>query len=561
MRNIFLFALVFWLGGRSLTAEDFSSPYESMEKFSPKNKIDEIQLSNLQKHGLLPANICSDSVFLRRAYLDICGSFPDLEDTKRFLADESPNKRDELIESLFKREEFALYWSLKWGDILRIKSEFPINMWPNAVQAYSLWLWDSIRSDKPYDEFAREIICSSGSNFRDPPSNFYRSTPDRSPEGLAKIAALTFLGSRLENWPKLERREFAKLFSKVEYKKSSEWKEEIVHLSPVHFDSFSVNMPDGTLVEISSDSDPRIAFADWLAGPGRKWFAQAAVNRVWFWLFGRGIVHEADDFCISRKGSFIGNLISSKVDNSNEGNPAANPELLNFLADEFIASGYDFKSLLRLIASSATYQQSCIPKSDPELAEKYFAAYMVRRIDAEILADAISRLAGVGPKYMSVIPEPFTYVPQEYPTIALNDRSISSSFLEIFGRPVRNSGLLSERDNGITYSQRLFLLNSSEIHDRVVKSPLLRVILKDAEGNPERIIDGIYMLVLARHPSRKELEIVLKNYGENVAHEPEEDGISGERKNRKKFKNKKSIASNQIVLWALVNSKEFLFKH
>ncbi len=550
----------------ALNGEDNSSPYENGESFVPNGKIDELKLENLKKLSLNPAKMSSDSAFLRRVYVDLIGTLPTMEEAANFLSDKSADKRPKLIAALLERDEFSIYWSLKWGDILRVKSEFPINLWPNAVQAYSHWIRNAVRTNMPYDKFARELLTSSGSNFRDPPANFYRATEDRSPFGLAKVAIQAFLGSRLKDWPESERKEIEKLFSRVSYKKTSEWKEEIVILNPEPVEKISVKMPDGTAISVPPGTDPRRAFADWLTGAGKKWFAQAAVNRAWFWLFGRGIVHEPDNFVLQRDSSvswFNGLLGNTKK--TNMGNPPCNPELLDFLAEEFIKSGYDFKALLRLIANSATYQQSCIPSSDLAQAEKYFAVYPVRRLDAEVLADALTYLSETSPKYMSVIPEPFTYIPEEQATIALDDGSISSSFLENFGRPARDTGYLMERNNVTTYSQRLFLLNSSVIQNKVTNTPFLKTILKDSKGDAEAVVNRIYLLILSRYPTEKEYETVLQNYAEadltkpQVA-SPDKKGVApAENKKRRQLKNV-NYACKQLI-WALVNSKEFLFRH
>lgn len=537
----------------ALHGQETSSPYDSTEGFTPNGKIDELQLANLDKIDITPANISSDATFLRRVHASLIGTIPTMTETTRFFADDSEDKRERLIESLLEREEFATYWSLKWGDILRVKSEFPINLWPNAVQAYSHWIWDAMRRNMPYDKFARNLLTSSGSNFRDPPANFYRATADRSASGLAKVAVLAFLGSRLEDWPEPVRKEIEKFFARVSYKKTDEWKEEIVFLNPEPVAKISVKMPDSSTIEIPSDTDPRAAFAGWLTGPGKKWFAQAAVNRIWFWLFGRGIVHEPDNFVMKKTRDGCTNM----------GNPPCNPELLDFLAEEFIRSRYDFKAMVRLIANSATYQQSCVPYVDGADAEKYFAVYPIRRLDAEVIMDALSYLSGTHPQYISVIPEPFTYIPQEQPTIALDDGSISSAFLENFGRPARDTGYLMERNNETTYSQRLFLLNSPLIQNKVMNTPFLKSILKESKGNAEAVMKQIYLLVLSREPTSQEYETVLRNYAEQETPSPqrEKKGFKQavENKRRQRIKNL-NYAAKQLI-WALVNSKEFLFRH
>lgn len=151
------------------------TPYELAEWPVPETELDRHVLAVLSEHGIEPALPCSDEVFLRRAYVDLTGTMPELDVTRLFLASDVPDKRAELIDTLWTDEHFADYWSLKWCDVLRVKAEFPINLWPKSVQAYHRWVRDAVHENMPYDEFARALLISSGSNFRVPPVNFYRA--------------------------------------------------------------------------------------------------------------------------------------------------------------------------------------------------------------------------------------------------------------------------------------------------------------------------------------------------------------------------------------------------
>jgi hypothetical protein len=193
-------------------------PFETDAWPVPMSPLDERVDAALKARGIPAANPCSDEVFLRRAYIDVIGTLPDPEIVRSFLADRSPGKRAALIDALLQREEFSDYWSLKWGDLLRIKAEFPINLWPNAVQAYHRWVRDAIHENMPYDQFARALLTSSGSNFRDPPANFYRAIQGREPSAIAETVALTFMGSRIATWPQDRRAGMEALFSRVAYK-------------------------------------------------------------------------------------------------------------------------------------------------------------------------------------------------------------------------------------------------------------------------------------------------------------------------------------------------------
>ena len=326
------------------------SPFEGSTPATPQNKIDELVLAWFKRSGIQPANICSDGVFVRRVYLDVIGTLPTPKEADEFLQDQNPNKRISLINRLLEREEFVDYWTLKWCDLLRVKSEFPINLWPNAVQAYYRWIHDSLRMNMPYDQFARELLTSSGSNFRVPQVNFYRAIQGRNLSDIARTVALTFMGTRYESLPQSTRTNMEVFFSQVAYKKTAEWKEEIIYLNPAPARPREAVFPDGRKVQIQPEDDPRRVFADWLTEPNNQWFARNITNRVWAWLMGRGIINEPDDI--------------------RPDNPPVNPELLAFLEKELVRSKYNLKTIYRLILNSGIYQQSSIPRSNNPQAEE-----------------------------------------------------------------------------------------------------------------------------------------------------------------------------------------------
>ena len=208
------------------------NPYDSKVDLTARNAIDELVFAKLEQCNVQPATVCSDGVFVRRAYLDVIGTLPSGYEAKEFILDRSPNKRRALIDRLLERDEFADYWAMKWSDLLRIKAEFPINLWPNAAQAYHRWIRTSLKENLPYDQFVRQMLTSSGSNFRVPPVNFYRAMQNREPPGIAQTVALTFMGTRADKWPKDRLAGMAAFFSKVGYKYTAEWKEEIVFFDP-----------------------------------------------------------------------------------------------------------------------------------------------------------------------------------------------------------------------------------------------------------------------------------------------------------------------------------------
>ncbi len=494
--------------------------YEIPSDFKPFNKIDVLIKNQLDKYDIKPANLCSDEVFIRRVYLDLTGTLPTGRQVQEFLKDNNGNKRARLIGSLFNRKEYADYWAMKWGDILRIKSEFPINLWPNAVQAYHRWVYDAIKSNKSYDEFARELLTTSGSNFREAPVNFYRAIQGKEPSAIANATALTLMGVRLENWPEEKRKGMEQFFTRVGFKGTAEWKEEIVYFDMSSTEPLQAVFPDGKSVTIAADQDPRIVFADWLITKDNPWFARNIVNRIWSWTMGRGIINESDDI--------------------RDDNPPSNPELLQYLEAEFVRSGYDVQRIFKLILNSRTYQQSSIPQSSHEKAEELFAFYKVRQMEAEVLIDALCMITGTTEKYQSPIPEPFTFIPGEIRTIELADGSITSSFLEMYGRPSRDSGLESERNNNPTDSQRMHMLNSSQIQDKIEKSWKLNAMARNLKGKPAKLIDALFLEILSRKPTEEELQAVTEYLREK--------GMS----NGQKYND---------LAWALINTKEFRYKH
>jgi hypothetical protein len=495
-------------------------PFESRADIAPQGKIDELVFQRLKRLRIEPANLCSDAVFVRRAYLDVIGTLPTTEESSQFIADQGTNKRGALIDSLLQREEFADYWAMKWSDLLRIKAEFPINLWPNAAQAYHGWIRSSLQENKPYDRFVREMLTANGSNFRVPHVNFYRAMQNREPRAIAQAVALTFMGTRAEKWPESKLREMAAFFSRIGYKQTGEWKEEIVFFDESKpLASETATLPDGTRVRLRPEQDEREVFADWLITPKNQWFTGNIVNRVWAWLLGRGIVEEPDDM--------------------RPDNPPRNPELLAYLEQELISSHYDLQHIYRLILNSTTYQLSSIAKNGSPEAEANFAYYAVRRLDAETLIDAICQITGTTEQYTSAVPEPFTVMPEGSRAISLPDGSITSSFLDLFGRPSRDTGLESERNNRPSPAQRLHLLNSTHIERKIEQSQKLQQLVRNAKG-PTGVVDSVYLAILSRYPTDEERAAV-KAYSQSGTVKPREAVVD--------------------LAWALMNTSEFLYRH
>lgn len=493
-------------------------PFETGASARP-TVLDEILATEYDKHSVEVANLCSNEVFLRRAYVDIAGMIPKWQQSRNFLANKDENKRKKLINTLLDSPEFTDYTTMYWCNVLRVKSEFPINLWPNAVQAYHRWVRDAVEADMPYDQFARELLTSSGSNFRVPQVNFYRAIQGKSPSNIASAVCLTFMGIRFEKQSEEFRENMEKIFSCVAYKSTGEWKEEVVYCDPTKKEEFEIIFPDGTKVIIKPGQDPREVFCDWLLSPDNDWFARCIVNRIWARLNGRGIIEPADDIYPDKE--------------------VASEELLRYLEGELVKNKYDMKSIYRIILNSNCWQRSSIAQSNNSQASSLFAYYHVRRLDAETLSDALSYLSGIKNDYSSMVPEPFTFIPGYHSTVQLADGSITSQFLEMFGRPSRDLGTISERNSNPTDSQLLHILNSTEIHNQTKKSWQLSNIVRTSK-NTNQMIRQVYLLVLSRYPTAQE-QATVKSY----------------MKEKKVWK--KKVAED--LMWTLINTKEFLYKH
>lgn len=503
-------------------------------------KIDQLVTAKLDELGIPSSDLCSDAVFLRRVYLDMIGTLPTAKESRQFLASNKANKRTVLIDELFDRPEFADYWALKWCDILRVKAEFPSKLWPNAVQAYYRWVRTSLFNNMPYDQFAEALLTSSGSNFRVAPVNFYRAMPKREPKEIAGIVALTFMGMRVDHWSEEKIMGMAAFFGQIGYKGTAEWKEEIVYHDPsITFfypegtKPVEAVLPNGSPVKFAPYTDPRTVFSAWLLDS--KTFSDNIVNRIWYWLLGRGIIHEPDDI--------------------REDNPAQNGALIAYLSKELVDHDYDLRHIYRIILNSKTYQRSSVHNEGNLSDKSNFSHYYVRRLGAEVLVDAICQITKTTESYSSDIPEPFTFIPKNKRSITLSDGSITSPFLDLYGRPPRDTGYEAERNNIPSSAQKLHLLNSTHIQTKILNNKvLLGMTQKRGQGrrkskkqnmqitweDPDKVIERMYLTILSRYPADQEANLALDYIRES--------GLS------------RYEASVDLV-WALLNTKEFVFKH
>ncbi len=461
----------------------------------------------LTKRGISPSPICIDEHFVRRTFLTAAGRLPSLDEALQY----RDKSREEIVDMLLASDDFTDMLTLKWGDLLKVKSEFPSNMWPNGAQAYNRWIRVHMRDNTPYDEFVEDILLSSGSNFRQPQVNFYRAFVQRSPEAIAENVELLFLGQRTTNPLS------SQFFSQIRYKNTSEWKEEIVYIDLDHNPVLDTKHP--AIEQQVRNTDLRRCYVEWLTSSENRQFARAMANRVWMWIMGRGVVEEADDF--------------------REDNAPSNPQLLEYLTQSFIALGYDVRALYREILLSNCYQRSSIPTSENrEQGAELFAYYPTIRLTAEQIIDGISLITGVNDRYVSRVPEPYSYYPADMHSYEIGDASVSTSQLDLFGRPSRDNSLESGRNNSVNSKQTLYLLNSNSVTSKIESSNRIKEIVGGCTTR-EQVIDKVYIMMLCRYPTAQERSAVLSFF--------------------ESYSSNQKIA--QELIWALLNSAEFMFNH
>ncbi|PYV09705.1 MAG: hypothetical protein DMG07_22560, partial [Acidobacteria bacterium] len=392
--------------------------------------IDELVLRKLERLRMVPSGLCSDGEFLRRVSLDVIGTLPSAEEAKRFLADTAPDKRARLVDALLERTEYADFWSMKWGDLFTNTPQFLYN----GTAYFQAWLRDALARNLPFDEFARELLTASGGTYEPLPSNFYSVM--KKPEEMATFTSQVFLGVSLEcarchdhpneNWRRDDFMGLAAFFSQVKFKSGPRNNERFLYVDPElefkHPDSkqpVRAKFLGDTWPSFRPGEDRRARLAEWLTSPSNPYFARAAANRIWKELMGRGLVDPADDFRAT--------------------NPPTNPELLDRLAEDFAAHGFDLRHLIRRIAASRAYQLSSRPNETNRDDTRAYARYYVRRLGAEQLLDAVSQVTEV--------PEQFPYFYPGKRAIQLPDPIVDSYFLTIFDRATRENATCSRKQS------------------------------------------------------------------------------------------------------------------
>ncbi len=491
------------------------------------NFIDKAVFGKLEVLGVPPSPVCDDATFLRRVCVDVAGRLPSLEETSEFLADTDPQKRDKLIDRLLASSDYADYFANKWAAVLRIKRANTTSVRGNY--AFHDWIRNSFHTNRPYDEFVRDILAASGDVGGQPAVTWYKQV--RTSNEQVEDTAQLFLGLRIqcarchhhpfEKWSQDDYYGFQAYFAQVGRKPSAQPNEERIYhkrglataTNPKTNERLSPTGLDAEPEQLSADDDPRHALVDWMSDPENPFFAKALVNRYWKHFFGRGIVDPEDDMRVT--------------------NPASNPELLNGLADSFVKSGFDLKELVRTICRSHTYQLSSMPNEYNASDKQNFSRYYPKRLNAEVLLDAIDQVTGTNTA--------FTGLPSNMRAVQLPDSGGMNYFLTVFGRPQAESACECERSSEANLAQSLHLLNSNEVQGKLAAgSGRAKVLSAEKDRSDEDKVREIYLWAFAREPQASEIQVA-------VAH------IA-------KHEDQKQVAYEDI-LWALINTKEFLFNH
>ena len=504
-----------------------------------KNFVDEAVFANLKLLGIPPSEVCDDATFVRRVSLDISGRLPSEEETKAFLANKSAGKRGQWIEELLRSPDYADFFAGKWTAVLKNRRDDASDIVSNF--AFHAWVRDSLLANKPYDQFVRELLAATGTVVGNPPVAWYKRVKE--PKDQIEDVAQLFLGVRMqcaqchhhpfERWSQDDYYSLAAFFSQVGRKPSETRGEDLIfHKRGI---AAAKNIKSGLSLKpaalgdqvaaIAPDEDPRLRLADWLRSPKNPFFAKALVNRYWKHFFQRGLIEPEDDI--------------------RESNPASNPELLAALEKRFIESGFDLKDLVRVITTSNAYQLSALPNKHNVGDRQNYSRYYPRRLPAEVMLDAVDKLAGTQTD--------FANLPSGTRAVALPDNSYNNNpFLRVFGRPEGESVCECERIQSSSLAQSLFMINANDIRQKLANQSTGRAqrLANDKRPAKEKI-EELYFAAFGRQPRPDELQTALNYLTEkriNAQGKPVDAG-------RAAFEN------YQDLIWALMNSKEFLFNH
>ena len=487
-----------------------------------KHFIDQLVHARLRKLNIVPSAVSDDAEFLRRAFLDIIGTLPSAPEARKFLGDSRDNKRLRLVNELLQRPEYADLWTLRWADLLRVDRKA---LGHRRAHEYYRWIQRSFAENKPLDQFVREILTVKGRLKNAPQANFYRVVNGAGER--ANTISQVFLGVRIvcaechhhpfDRWSQTDYYGMSAMFSQVQTKSTT--RSEFLTAAgdpetnhPRTAARIFAHPLGEPMPQQSPEGDWRELLADWMTSPENKWFARCAVNRVWAHLMGRGLVEPVDDF--------------------RDTNPPTNPELLDALANDFAASGFNVKQLIATITASNAYQRSSRPNETNVSDEQNYSRALLKRIDAEVLLDALSAVTGID--------ESFRGLPGDYRAIQLWDSEVEHYFLKLFGRPTRKTACKCERNGEPNVSQVLHVLNSSEIHEKISHAGGRIARLVESLPDDEELINEMYLTIFARRPDSEETTNAV-NY---IKTSP--DGRQ---------------AAAEDLAWSLINTLEFIFNH
>lgn len=489
---------------------------------NPVNYIDELVDAKLRKVRVLPSELCSDEVFIRRVTLDITGQVPTPEEYSAFMGDTAADKRAKLIDQLLERKEFSEIWAMKWAELLMIRSTNQISY--KSMFLYNNWLTDQISNNVPLNVMVQDLLSATGGTFTNPATNFYER--ERNTLKTAENVAQVFMGIRtqcaqchnhpFDQWTMDDYYSFAAFFSQIGRKTGEDYRETIVFNSgggevkhPVGGRVMKPKFLGGAEPDVAG-KDRRAVLAEWLASPENPYFATSIANRVWAHFFGIGIVEPVDDIRVS--------------------NPASNPELLAALGEKFTAYNYDFKQLVRDICNSNAYQRSTQANDSNSHDGLNFARSLLRRIKSENLLDCISQITETKDKFRGL--------PEGAKAVQIADGGTSTYFLTTFGRSTRTTVCACESKTEPNLSQALHLLNGSTAHAKVGQGGVVKRLIDEGK-TPEEVIGELYIRCLTRQPTPEETTKLMAIVNESA--NPQQ-GL-------------------EDVFWALLNSREFIFNH
>ena len=486
-------------------------------------KIDQLVFTKLKQLQIQPSELCSDTDFLRRATLDLTGRLPSLEESRLFLANSDPNKRAVVIDQLLLTDDYARFWSLKWSDLLRCNSK---RLTKSGVHKFRRWLFDIVRNDVPLDEFARELLTATGSTQQNAAAGYWKASRDEI--DATETTAQLFLGIRIqcakchnhpfEKWTQDDYYGTAAAFKRVGRKETGLPDDEMIFVSaggdvtqPRTGKQMKVRLLLEGDVDVPADQDRRVVFANWLTNNSNPFFARSLSNRIWGHIVGKGIVDPVDDF--------------------RDSNPPSNPELLTYLADELLKSGFSSRHLIRTIMNSRVYQLSSQRNKYNADDEIYFSHATTRMLTAEQLLDSICAVTGQT--------EEFAGMPGGTKAVDLVDPPEGHKFLQVFGQPQRELPCECERSTDSNLSQALQLINGPTVHNKL-RSDSGSVHQWIAGGKTDaEIIELLYLTALSRAPLAEEQQTSQAHIKSN------ED----------------RTRALEDIAWAVINSKEFLFQH